>query len=167
MFSQCIYSWKIHNAAPLNVLFSCSSRWTASGGLGSTTTVSRIWSRLTKTAADSRASRPWTTPPRPPAGLCLGQTNKGSTRPTRASSGATKPKISPGADSEDDSEFKETVKMNISFIVQLVSLTCSVRIFKCICIVAEWAEKLPFYCFFFLNGCTYTLQFLIFLISRC
>lgn len=79
-----------------------SLRWTASGGRGSTTTVSSSWSRLTRTAGDSRASRPWTTWPGPPAGLCSALTNKDLILPTRASSAATRPETSLAAERTKD-----------------------------------------------------------------
>lgn len=69
-----------------------------SGGHGSTTSASRSWSRSTRRAGGSRASQPWTTWPRPPAGLCLEPVNKALTLLTRASCGATKPKTSQDAD---------------------------------------------------------------------
>lgn len=79
-----------------------SLRWTASGGRGSTTTVSSSWFKLTRTAEDSRASQPWTTWPGPPAGLCLELDNKDLILPTRASSAAARPKTSLAAEDTED-----------------------------------------------------------------
>ncbi|XP_035478438.1 S-adenosyl-L-methionine-dependent tRNA 4-demethylwyosine synthase TYW1 isoform X3 [Scophthalmus maximus] len=78
--------------------FNPSSRWLASGGRGSTTSASRSWFRPTETAADSRASVPWTTWPRLQAGLCSEPASRDLTLPTCASNDATKPKTSQVAD---------------------------------------------------------------------
>ena len=96
---------------PLSVC-AFSSRWTASGGHGSTTSVSRSWSRLTRRAGDSRASQPWTTWPRLPAGLCSEPTSKVLTRQTHASNGATKPKTFQDADRCEREREKERGRMN-------------------------------------------------------
>lgn len=75
-----------------------------SGGHGSTTSVSRSWSGLTRRAGDSGASQPRTTRPRLPAGLCSEPMNKVLTLLTHASNDATKPKTFQDADREGERE---------------------------------------------------------------
>lgn len=87
-------------------LFGFSLSWTASGGHGSTTSVSRTWSRLSGPAGASRPSQPWTTWPEPPAGLCSERGSKASIPPTRGSRDATKPKTSPDAENSRKTELK-------------------------------------------------------------
>lgn len=83
-------NWTGSSALRLCLLF--SSKWTASGGRGSTTSASRSSSAFTRRREDSGASQPSTTWPRLPIGLCLELRNKVSTQPTRGSNGGTKPK---------------------------------------------------------------------------
>lgn len=91
----------------LHLCLPFSSKWTASGGRGSTMSVSRSSSAFTRRREDSGASRPWTTWPRLPAGLCLDLRNKVSTQSTRGSNGGTKPKTFQDAESQKKRHSKE------------------------------------------------------------